>query len=184
LRVCGLNEAFLLDQPPYRFDQEVEGVSFFLHNKPSKIGGKRHKRVPERQHDKVDKGIVGGHREGTAMIQISDPRESSPGISSVHDVAMDGEHIGCVNINYIQANEVKTYRKYTKRKLSVGQPYSAQVIIDATSGKVNAQTLGKEGLHALVVALKEKLKGLEERDVFILELNSRGKTIVGRGSEF
>jgi hypothetical protein len=59
-----------------------------------------------------------------------------------------------------------------------------QVIIDATEGKISAQTLGKEGMHALITALKEKLKGLDERDVFILELNSRGKTIIGRGSEF
>ena len=118
------------------------------------------------------------------MIQISDPRESNPGIKSVHDIAMDGERIGYVNVNYIQSNEVKTYRKYTKRKLSVGQPYGVQVIIDATNGKVSAQTLGKEGLHTLIAALKEKLKGLEDRDVFILELNSRGKTIIGRGSEF
>ncbi len=118
------------------------------------------------------------------MIQISDPRESSPSIKSVHDIAMDGERIGYVNVNYIQSNEVKTYRKYTKRKLSVGQPYGVQVFIDAVSGRISAQTLGREGLRTLVAALKEKLKGLEERDVFILELNNRGKTVVGRGSEF
>ena len=118
------------------------------------------------------------------MIQISDPRQGSSGLRSVHDIMRDGESIGYVNVSYIQADEVKTYRKYTKRKISVGQPYKIQVFIEAMKGKVNAQTLGKEGLHALVAALKEKLNGLEEKDIFILELNSQGKTIIGRGSEF
>jgi len=118
------------------------------------------------------------------MIQISDPREGSSGLRSTHDIVSEGERIGYVNVSYVQADEVKAYRKYTKRKISVGQPYGVQVVIDATKGKVNAQTLGKEGLHALVAALKEKLNGLEEKDIFILELNSQGKKIVGRGSEF
>jgi len=118
------------------------------------------------------------------MIQISDPREGSSGVTSVHDLMKDGERLGYVNVNYIQANEVKTYRKYTKRKLAVGQPYGVQVFIDATKEKSSAQTLGKEELHDLVVKLKEKFDGLEERDIFMVELNSHAKRIIGRGSEF
>ncbi|MEM2094553.1 MAG: hypothetical protein QXI32_04590 [Candidatus Bathyarchaeia archaeon] len=118
------------------------------------------------------------------MFEISEPREGCYGSKTVHDITWNGEWIGYANVNYIQLDDVKTFRKYTKRKLSVGQPYGVQVFIDSVKGKVSAQTLGKDGLHGLVSALKKKFSGLEERDIFILELNMGGKTIVGRGSDF
>jgi len=134
--------------------------------------------------EKVDKLKAEGHRNELDMFKISNPQKNGSGSRSVHDITRNGEYIGYVNVNYIQADEVKTYRKYTKRKLSVGQPYGVQVFIDSVKGKVNAQTLGREELQELVAALKEKLMGLEEKDIFILELNAHGKTIIGRGSDF
>jgi len=97
---------------------------------------------------------------------------------------MDGEHIGYLNVNYIQEGEVKTFRKYTKRKLTVGQPYGVQVFIDAIKGKASVEKLGKDGLYQVVVTLKERFKGLEERDIFIPGIGNKGKTIIGRGSQF
>ncbi|MCJ7634100.1 hypothetical protein MUP77_17150 [Candidatus Bathyarchaeota archaeon] len=88
-----------------------------------------------------------------------------------------------MNVFYISEDEIKTFRKYTKRKLTVGQPYGVQVFIDAVKGPLNAESLGKEGLNEIILALKERFKSLEDKDIYVLELNSGGKTVVGRGSK-
>ena len=118
------------------------------------------------------------------MIQISEPLSGSKEESEKHDILLNGKRIGYVNVSYIQAEEVKSLRKYTKRKtLAIGQPYSVQVSIDVVGGPINAENLGKDGLRDIIAKLKENFKGLEERDIYITELNARGRTIVGRGSQ-
>jgi len=117
------------------------------------------------------------------MIQISEPLSGSKEESEKYNILMNGERIGYVSVSYIQAEEVKSLRKYTKRKLAIGQPYSVKVSIDAVGGPMNAENLGKDGLRDIVAKLKEHFKGLEELDIYITELNSRGRTIVGRGSQ-
>jgi hypothetical protein len=117
------------------------------------------------------------------MIQFSEPLAGSKEESEKHDILLNGKRIGYVNISYIQAEEVKSLRKYTKRKLAIGQPYSVRVSIDAVGGPINAENLGKDGLRDIIAKLKENFKGLEERDIYITELNARGRTIVGRGSQ-
>jgi hypothetical protein len=124
-------------------------------------------------------------KERRTMIRISDPLDGSkPGVTTMHYLFKGQDTIGRVNVSYIQEDEVKTFRKYTKRRLIVGQPFGVQVIIDALGGKASAESLGREGICQIIKALKDKFKGLEERDIFILELNSEGRKIVGRGSEF
>jgi hypothetical protein len=117
------------------------------------------------------------------MIQFSEPLAGSKEESVMHDILLDGIRIGHVSVSYIRAEEVKSLRKYTKRKLAIGQPYSVQVLIDAVKGPTDAAHLGKEGLREIVSRLKETFEGLEERDVYITELNVRGKAVIGRGSQ-
>ncbi len=117
------------------------------------------------------------------MIEISEPLpQSNAGVLTVHDIFSDGKLIGHVEVGYIQENEVKTFRKYTKRKLSVGQPYGTQLYVDAKGTGVTAESLGTKGLLEIVTVLKTKFKGLEDRDIFILELTREGKKIVSRAS--
>ena len=108
--------------------------------------------------------------------------QSKAGILTIHDVFSDGKRIGHIEVGYIQENEVKTFRKYTKRKLSVGQPYGTQLFIDTKESGVTTDKLGKKGLAEIVFAMKEKFKGLEDRDIYILELTDTGKKIVCRAS--
>jgi len=118
------------------------------------------------------------------MIQISEPLTSSKdGLTTTHDILLDGKRIGYVNVSYINNGDIKTFRKYTKRKLVVGQPFGVQFFIDTVRGPSSAKSLGKEGLREIVLALVEHFRGLEERDIYVLELNSRGKSIIGRGSQ-
>ena len=118
------------------------------------------------------------------MINISGPLpESRVGFRTVHDILLNGRRIGYVNVEYIQKDEVKSFRKYTKRKLKVGQPFGVHVFIDAARNGVKASDLGKGGLLKLIDALMEKFRGLEKRDIYILELNEKGKDVVGRASE-
>jgi hypothetical protein len=117
------------------------------------------------------------------MIEVSEPLpESKIGFSSVHNLLMDGKRIGYIDVGYIQKEDVKTFQRYTKRKLKAGQQYSMQLFIDTSSG-VKAGTLGPEGLKEIVKAVKEKFAGLEDKDVFILELDAGKKKIVKRASE-
>jgi hypothetical protein len=118
------------------------------------------------------------------MIQLSEPLAGSKdSLTTTHDILLDGKRIGYVNVSYIGKDDVKTFRKYTKRKIVAGQPFGVQLFIDAVRGPLNAKSLGEEGLREIVLALVGHFKGLEERDIYILELNSSGKSIVGRGSQ-
>lgn len=118
------------------------------------------------------------------MIEISEPLpQSKVGILTVHDIFSDGKRIGHIEVGYIQKDEVKSFQKYTKRKLSVGQPYGTQLYIDAKGTGVTADTLGKSGLSDIVNAMKKKFKGLEDRDIYIMELTDAGKKIVCKASE-
>jgi hypothetical protein len=119
----------------------------------------------------------------SSMIQISEPTSGSQTDATTHDAFLDGKKIGYISVTYLGKSELKTFRKYSKRKLIVGQPYSVHVFIDAVKGASNAKSLGKQGLHEIVVALLKQFKGLEERDIYVLELGTSGKTIVGRGTE-
>ena len=118
------------------------------------------------------------------MIQISEPLAGSQGsFTTTHDILLDGKRIGYVNVSYIGKDDVKTFRKYAKRKIVAGQPFGVQLFIDVVHGPSDAKSLGKEGLREIVLVLMEHFKGLEERDIYILEHNSSGKSIVGRGSQ-
>jgi|GEM_PF-1843452 len=119
----------------------------------------------------------------THMIQISDPLAGSKDDTATHDIILDGKRIGYVNVSYLSKDDVKTFRKYSKRKLAAGQPFSLHLFIDAVHGPVNAESLGREGLREITHALMEHFKGIEEKDIYILELKSGGKTIIGRGSQ-
>lgn len=118
------------------------------------------------------------------MIEISEPLpQSKVGFTTIHDIFSDGKRIGHVEVGYIQKNEVKTFQKYTKRKLFVGQPFGTQIFIDVKGTGVTADELGKNSLLEIVAVMKEKFKGLEERDIYMLELGDAGKKIIYRASE-
>lgn len=115
-------------------------------------------------------------------VQISEPLPGSKiELSTVHDVLLNSKRIGRVDVGYVQKNEVKSFQKYTKRKLKAGQPFGVQIFIDITGG-MRASDLGKEGLKEIINAVKEKFNGLEEKDIYILELDGSKKNIIGRAS--
>jgi len=63
------------------------------------------------------------HRELSRMIEVSEPLpQSKPSVLTVHNIFSEGKCIERVEVRYIQEDEVKTYGKYTKRKLFVGSP--------------------------------------------------------------
>lgn len=116
------------------------------------------------------------------MIEISEPLPGSkPGYRTLHDILRDGKRIGCVDAGYLTAADVKTFRR-SKRRLSLGQPFGVQVFIDTAREGVSAKDLGREGLRDVVDAVKRKLVGLEEKDIYILELLPAGRNPVGRAS--
>ncbi len=118
------------------------------------------------------------------MIEISEPLpESKPGFTTVHNILLDGKRIGRVEVTYLQEDDIKAFKKYAKRKLFAGQPYGTRILIDAKEAHVTASELGKSGLLEVVAAAKEKFKGLEDRDIYLLELTDAGKKIICRGSE-
>ena len=116
------------------------------------------------------------------MIDISEALpESKIGFNTVHNLLQDTKRIGYIDVSYLQKEDAKTFQRYTKRKLKAGQPFSMQVFIDASSG-ISAATLGSEDLKEIVNTLKEKFSGLEDRDIYILELDAGKKNIVKRAS--
>jgi hypothetical protein len=135
------------------------------------------------QENNVHKRNKDAPREESTMLEISEPTSGSLTDATTHDVLLDGKQIGYIIVSYLGKSELKTFRKYAKRKLIAGQAYSVHVFIDAVKGASNAKSLGKQGLHEIVVTLLKQFKGLEERDIYVLEVGTSGKTIVGRGTE-
>ena len=118
------------------------------------------------------------------MIELSEPLpESKPGLTTTHDILLDGKRIGYVEVTYLQEDDVKAFKKYAKRKLFTGQPYGTRIFIDAKGTHITSSELGKSGLSEIVAAAKEKFKGLEDRDIYLLELTDVGKKIICRASE-
>lgn len=114
------------------------------------------------------------------MIDVSEPLpESTMGYRTIHHIKSDGSYIGFVEVGYLQKKDVKTFKRL-KRKLRTGQPFGVQVFIDVEKSGVTASTLGRDGLLELVESLKAKFKGLEERDIYILERLGEKRNIIGR----
>lgn len=117
------------------------------------------------------------------MIEISEPLpESKPGLTTTHDIFLDRKRIGYIEVTLLQEDDVKAFKKYTKRKLLVGQPYGMRIFIDARGTRVIASELEKSVLSEIVAAAKGKFKGLEDRDIYLLELTDAGKKIICRAS--
>jgi len=58
------------------------------------------------------------------MIEISDPLPGSEiGYRTVHKIFLDSDYVGYVEAGYLTKKDIKTFEKYTKRKLAVGQPF-------------------------------------------------------------
>jgi len=78
------------------------------------------------------------------MIEISEPLpQSKVGLTIVHDIFSEGKRVGRVEVGYLQKDDVGTFRKYTKRRLSVGQPYGTRIFIDSREIDAIANELGK-----------------------------------------
>lgn len=116
------------------------------------------------------------------MIEVSEPLpESTPGVNTVHNIMLDGERIGSVSVGYLQKDEVKTFRR-TKRRLRVGQPFGVQVLIDTSGGK-GAEGLDRRLLQEIVDTPIKEFKGLEERDIYLIEVSEAGKKAIGRAND-
>ena len=117
------------------------------------------------------------------MIEVSESLpESKTVYRTVHNITSDGKYIGYVDVGYLQKGDLKTFRR-TKRKLKLGQPFGVQIFIDVNKGGVDASELGRETLLEIVNVLKTKFKGLEERDIYILELYGEKRNIIGRATD-
>jgi len=114
------------------------------------------------------------------MIDVSEPLpESTTGYKTIHHLTADGRYIGYVEVGYLQKADLKTFKRL-KRKLRAGQPFGVQVFLDAETSGVTAAALGSDGLVALVEALTATFKGLEARDIYLLEAVGTKRIILGR----
>jgi len=101
------------------------------------------------------------------MIEISDPLPGSEtGYRTVHNIFLDGDYVGYVEAGYLRKKDVKTFKKYTKRKMKIGQPFGVQIFIDKMNSGTGADEIGDDRLLEIVTAVKRKLHGLEDRDIF------------------
>jgi len=118
------------------------------------------------------------------MIEISDPLPGSEiGYRTVHKIFLDSNYVGYVETGYITKKDIKTFGKYTKRKLAVGQPFGVQIFIDKMNSGIGADEIGNEKLLEIVTAVKRKLHGLEDRDVSIIQIEKERKKLIGKATE-
>ena len=114
------------------------------------------------------------------MIEISEPLEGSkPGFRTLHEILLDGKKIGEVDAGYLEKEDLKTFKR-SKRKMKVGQPFGVRILMYSAESGISVSDLGFGGMKEIADRLKEKLTGLEDRDIFILEITASKKNIVGR----
>lgn len=114
---------------------------------------------------------------------ISQPLPGSrEGYETRHEVLLEGRRIGIAEVSYSQKEDIKIFRKYVRRKLRVGQPFNARVLLNADEG-FSAENLGRDALKQIVEALLDRFKGLEARDIYMAEIKQGKIQPVGRGHE-
>lgn len=118
------------------------------------------------------------------MIEISDPLPGSEtGYRTVHNISLDGDYVGYVEAGYLRKKDIKTFKKYTKRKMKMGQPFGVQIFIDKMKSGIGADEIGNDRLLEIVTAVKRKLHGLEDRDIFLIEIDKERKELIGKASD-
>jgi len=118
------------------------------------------------------------------VIEISYPLPGSEiGYRTIHKIFLDSNYVGYVEVGYLTKKDVKTFEKYTKRKLAVGQPFGVQIFIDKMSSGIGAAEIGNEKLLEIVTAVQRKLHGLEDRDISIIQIEKEGKKLIGKATE-
>lgn len=115
-------------------------------------------------------------------VEISEASpESEPGFRTVHEIRLNGKYVGFVDVGYLKKEDVKTFQRYAKRKLRAGQAFGVQLFIDVSKSGVTAKQIGLAGLREIVQAVKTKFGGLEDRDIYVLEVAAGNKKPLGRG---
>lgn len=84
-----------------------------------------------------------------------------------------------MDVGYLEKEDLKTFKR-SKRRMKVGQPFGVQVSMDSAESGVPVSDLGFEGISKIADRLKEKLVGLEDRDIYFLEVTALKKNVVGR----
>jgi len=111
------------------------------------------------------------------MIVISEPLpDSKEGYLSIHDITSDESKIGRIEVNYLQRDEAKAFKRL-KRKLKAGHPFNVKVILNAEDRKITKNTVSE-----VIQAAVNSFKGLEPRDIYIIKENKSGKEYLGKGS--
>jgi len=115
-------------------------------------------------------------------VEISEPSpESELGFRTVHEIQLNGEYVGFVDVGYLRKNDVKTFQRYAKRKLKAGQPFGVQLFIDVSKSGVAAKQIGLACLREIIQAIKSKFGELDDRDIYVLEVVAGNKKPLGRG---
>ena len=115
-------------------------------------------------------------------VEISEALpESEPEVRTVHEIRLNGKYVGFVDVGYLRKNDVKTFQRYAKRKLKAGHPFGVQLFIDASKSGFTAKQIGLAGLQEIVKAVKTKFVGLEDRDIYVLEVVTGNKKPLGKG---
>lgn len=65
--------------------------------------------------------------------------------------------------------------------MKIGQPFGVQIFIDTTSG-TRAREIGITGLKEIIKVVIDKFSGLEERDIYLLEVGDGRKNALSRAS--
>jgi len=122
-------------------------------------------------------GLAELSEEDSSRIEISEALpESKFGDSTSHIISMDGKHLGHLNVEYAQKEDVEAFKKL--RNLRLGEPFRCTVSVEDVEGT----ELEKEVLREIVKAVKRRFKGLRDGDIYIVEIRGGSKNFIGRAS--
>ena len=116
--------------------------------------------------------------EVESKVKVSEALPTSKaGLQTNHTIEMDGKEIGSLAVEYAQKDDVDAFKKF--RNLSVGAPFKATVAIKGVEGS----ELPKEDLREIVKVAKRRIKGLKDRDIYLVEVKDGDKKLIGKASD-
>ena len=122
------------------------------------------------------------------MIEISDALPGSePGLKTLHEIMMDKIRVASLEVGYLREQDVKLFKGFgkgkMKRKLRAGQPFGVQLIFYEQADPNRTPTLDVGKKIEVVKAVKAHFEGLEDRDIYVMQIEKGKKRILGRGAD-
>lgn len=119
-------------------------------------------------------GFAALSEESSSGIEISESLpESKPNYRTSHNIFLDGRCLGSLIVELAQEEDAEAFKRL--KKLRVGDPFKCMITMAMEGTGVE-----DEDFMEIAKVVRRKFKGLEDGDIYIVEIKDGRKSFVGR----